>query len=183
MESTPPKDIISQVREISQVEGNAIAQPFDNVTIIFAKITGIHDLFETKPTVTVVGTLDKLYKKIDALTDVFAVEKIKIVGDTYMAAVVSPLKMMTTPSSYDFAFALMNVVDVDGAEDNLKYKIGMHTGSVVAGVIGKRKFTYDLWGDAANRQQNVQLWNEGRIQTCRDNTGRPGTPGSRTNLT
>ena len=99
LESTLPKDIISQVREISQVEGNAIAQPFDNVTIIFAKITGIHDLFETKPTVTVVGTLDKLYKKIDALKSLPLKRSRPSVTRTW-PQLVSPLKMMTTPSSW-----------------------------------------------------------------------------------
>jgi class 3 adenylate cyclase len=146
-----PKEIISTVKTMSQTKGSRYCVSYSQVTIMFAKICGIHEMFEELPTVEVVGQLDALFKLIDNTTDTFSIEKIKTVGDTYMCA--SGLPTPHPDHAYNmanFAFALADRVVSFNHHGTLDYKIGMCIGKIVAGVIGKTKFTYDIWGDAAN---------------------------------
>merc|ERR1711871_806045 len=148
----------------------AIANTYSCCTICFAKITGIHHLFETQPTVSVLGQVDELYKAIDAETDVHTVEKIKTVGDVYMAASGLPQKnKYHAIIMVDFCFAISKQVHFFAhkwEESKLGFKIGVSSGPIVAGVIGQNKYTYDLWGDAANTASRMYSFGKkGKIQT------------------
>ena len=149
--SVLPLAIINDVKEIAKTQSGRYCVSYDNVTILFAKITGVHEMFEELPTVEVVGQLDRLFKSIDFITEAYTIEKIKTVGDTYMCA--SGLPVPHPNHAYKmayFAFALGNVVKTFNENKKLNFKTGMCIGKIVAGVIGKTKYTYDLWGDAAN---------------------------------
>ncbi len=166
LECVLPKEIIPVVKDMANTKSNRYCVSYDNVTILFAKITGVHEMFEELPTVEVVGQLDRLFKEIDNTTDMYSIEKIKTVGDTYMCA--SGLPTPHPNHAYrmaSFAFALGNVVTTFSENKKLNYKTGMCIGKIVAGVIGKTKFTYDIWGDAANTASRMYSHGvKGKIQ-------------------
>eukprot|EP00944_MAST-04C_sp_MAST-4C-sp1_P006113 g6113.t1 len=166
LECVLPKEIIPIVKDMANTKSSRYCVSYDKVTILFAKITGVHEMFEELPTVEVVGQLDRLFKDIDVTTDLYTIEKIKTVGDTYMCA--SGLPTPHPNHAYRmarFAFALGNVVKTFSENKKLNYKTGMCIGKIVAGVIGKTKFTYDIWGDAANTASRMYSHGvKGKIQ-------------------
>jgi adenylate cyclase len=119
----------------------------------------------------VVGILDNLFSHFDALAERYGLEKIKTIGDCYMAAggVPSPrpdharaLALMALEMQ-----AAMHSIDEVG-ELGLELRIGINSGPVVAGVIGRKRFLYDLWGDAVNTASRMESHGtSGRIQITR----------------
>ena len=160
LERVLPKELIPRVRKLQ--DGSAIADMYDSVTIIFAKIIGLHEMFDTLPTVQVVDVIDRLYRQIDGLIDEdhSRIEKIKTVGDTYMAGagLPTPTKTHGVDMTY-FAFAFAKQImkfnqhyhlGEPGKAPKLDYKIGISSGKIVAGVIGRKNPVYDTFGDAVN---------------------------------
>jgi adenylate cyclase len=140
-----PKDIIKWVKSMAQVKDAAIAHKYESCSITFIKFVGIHYLFENQPTVEVIKTINKLYRRIDRLTDpMHLVEKIKTVGDVYMAAsgIPSPNNLHAVIIN-DFCFDVVEEVRRFSIRYKVKlsFKIGISSGPIVAGVIGKNKFT------------------------------------------
>lgn len=172
LETVLPKELITMVKQMSEVKDAAIAHKYESCTITFIKIVGIHALFESKPTVTVMETVDKLYRKIDGLTNRHLVEKIKTVGDVYMAASGLPRPnnkhaIIIADFCFDVAESVVNYSSKKGIA--LSFQIGVSSGAVVAGVIGKNKYTYDLWGDAANVASRMYSFGKkGKIMTTID---------------
>jgi adenylate cyclase len=108
----------------------------------------------------VVGLLDRLFTSFDGLVDRYDVEKIKTIGDCYMVAAGVPRRRA------DHAQALAGLALEmrecaksclpEGAEHDLRLRIGISSGPVVAGVIGRRRFLYDLWGDTVNMASRME---------------------------
>ena len=119
----------------------------------------------------VVGILDDLFSYFDILADRYAVEKIKTIGDCYMVAAGVP----SPRPDHARALALMalDMVDAMRSRDGvghlgLEVRIGINSGPVVAGVIGRKRFLYDLWGDAVNTASRMESQGTpGRIQITR----------------
>jgi len=107
----------------------------------------------------VVGLLDRLFTDFDALVDRYGLEKIKTIGDAYMVA--SGVPRRRPDHAHALAAMALEMLDLvathrrdDGAA--IELRIGINSGPVVAGVIGRRKFIYDLWGDAVNTASRME---------------------------
>jgi adenylate cyclase len=143
-----------------QSDPNSIADHFDDASILFADVVDFTPLSSRLDAREVVALLDRLFTRFDELVDRHDVEKIKTIGDCYMAAAGVP-----SPRA-DHAHALAALALEmhecaknclpDGAERDLRLRIGISSGPVVAGVIGRRRFLYDLWGDTVNMASRME---------------------------
>jgi adenylate cyclase len=140
-------------------EGEIIADAFPSVTVLFADIVGFTPLSERLPAPDVVELLDRVFGRWDALVATHGVEKIKTIGDAYMAAGGIPVPRADHASAIaELALAMGPELDRCAAEIGLELevRIGIDTGPVVAGVIGRAKFIYDLWGDTVNAASRME---------------------------
>ena len=137
-----------------------IAESFESVTVLFADIVGFTVLSQHISATELVSGLDLLFSQFDELAEKHGLEKIKTIGDAYMA--VSGLPEAREDHAESAAKMAMEMVEVVkdfaglGGDSRLQVRIGLHTGEVVAGIIGKKKFAYDLWGDAVNTAARME---------------------------
>ncbi len=132
-----------------------IADRFDDVAIVFSDFVGFTGITERLPVATLVASLNGLFSAFDAACAEFGVEKIKTIGDAYMAAA----GLSATPTGHVHAAADLAVAmraAVEAAGEPWHVRIGLHVGPAVAGVIGTTKFVYDLWGDAVNTASRLE---------------------------
>ena len=120
------------------------------------------------PAPKVVRLLNDLFSRFDELAEIYELEKIKTIGDAYMvAAGVPEPRKDHAQASAEMALAMLQVISEFNAQQGvtLAVRIGMHSGPVVAGVIGVKKFIYDLWGDTVNIASRMESSGvPGRIQ-------------------
>jgi adenylate cyclase len=141
-------------------ESNAvIADTCPNTTIMFVDIVGSTRLAESMAPEALVELLNSIFSEIDDLTEKYGLEKIKTIGDAYMVVAGAPEQradhaQTVAAMSLEIKERLANVNNV--ANLALDVRIGIHSGTVVAGVIGKKKFSYDLWGDAVNTAARLE---------------------------
>jgi len=136
-----------------------IADASSGVTVLFADIVGFTPLSERLSASEVVALLDRVFAGWDALATRYGVEKIKTIGDAYMAASGIPLPRDDHAEAIgEMALAMGPAVERCAAESGspLEVRIGIDTGPVVAGVIGRAKFIYDLWGDTVNTASRME---------------------------
>jgi len=151
---------------------NIVADKYDDASILFADIAGYTKrASDTNPS-ELVRFLDRLYTDLDALVDRHGLEKIKTSGDSYMVVSGVPeprpdhIEALAC-LALDMADAVSDLKDPQGREVPLR--IGLAAGPVVAGVVGARKFFYDVWGDAVNVAARMETTDvEGRIQVPHD---------------
>ncbi len=143
-----PETIADQLRNSNQ----SVADSFDNVTILFADIVGFTQYSNHMTPSELVAMLDEIFSEFDALVDKYGIEKIKTIGDAYMA--VGGLPTADALHCHKVAMMALEINDIIkdkyAKKYDLKLRIGIHTGKAVAGVIGNKKFSYDLWGDSVN---------------------------------
>lgn len=149
-----------------------IADKYDDASVLFADIAGFTRQASDTAPAELVGFLDRLYTQLDGLVDRHGLEKIKTSGDSYMivSGVPEPradhLEALAR-LALDMATAVADLTDVRGRAVPLR--IGLAAGPVVAGVVGARKFFYDVWGDAVNVAARMETTDvEGRIQVPQD---------------
>lgn len=136
-----------------------IADRVDGVTILFADLVGSTQLSEQLTPNQLVKVLNDLFTPFDLLADRFGLEKIKTLGDAYMVVGGLPAARPDHVEAIaDMALAMREELARHGVPGfgRLRMRFGIHTGSVVAGVIGKRKFSYDLWGDTVNTASRME---------------------------
>ncbi len=143
-----PQTIVEQLRESNQ----SVAESFDSVTVIFIDIVGFTELSSSINPAKLVQILDAIFSEFDKLVDKYEIEKIKTIGDAYMAVCGLPNPdEKHCQKVAELALEINELVSKKIFENyQLKVRIGIHTGRVVAGVIGNKKFSYDLWGDTVN---------------------------------
>ena len=160
-----PATIAERLKDPSR---NIIADKYDDASVLFADIAGYTKRASDTPPDDLVRFLDRLYTDLDALVDRHGLEKVKTSGDSYM--VVSGVPQPRSDHvealaclALDMADAVADLKDPRGREVPLR--IGLAAGPVVAGVVGARKFFYDVWGDAVNVASRMETTDvEGRIQ-------------------
>jgi class 3 adenylate cyclase len=146
----------------------AIVDSYTHVTVLFADIVGFTAFSQGVSPEVLVGVLNDLFTRFDHIAERRGLEKIKTIGDCYMAAAGLPVVV----SDHADRAAHMSLDMLDAIEDfnatspyPLNIRIGMSTGAAVAGVIGKSKFLYDLWGDVVNTASRMESHGiAGRIQ-------------------
>lgn len=143
------------IAERMQIGERRIAENFSNVTVLFADIVDFTQLASDLPPEELVALLDAIFSDFDALAERHSLEKIKTIGDAYMAVCGIPEPHPDHCLNVAlFALDLLRIIERYTIHTNtttpLQVRIGIHTGSVVAGVIGKKKFSYDLWGETVN---------------------------------
>ena len=155
-----------------------IVDRFPEVTVLFFDLVGFSSLAARVSPVQLVEQLNELFCEFDHLALRFGVEKIKTIGDGYMAVGGLPVPGERQHAAVaDLALAMAWTVDERNAArgSELSFRIGLHTGPVVAGVIGTWKFSYDLWGDTVNVASRMESHSlPGRIQVSADTRARLG---------
>jgi class 3 adenylate cyclase len=153
--NTLPRPILDRLRRGETVIADRIAV----ATILFCDIVDFTTLAGRLPPERMIALLGQLFAAFDALAAEHGVEKIKTIGDCYMAVGGVP----EARPDHATAVAAMAVAMLDAAEvtalavgEQIRLRIGLHTGPLIAGVIGKDKFVYDVWGDAVNTAKRME---------------------------
>ena len=123
------------------------------VSVLFADFVGFGRLAQELPPGEMIGVLDHLFHEFDEAADRFGVEKIKTLGDCYMAACGVPAAQPDHAARLaNLALRMLSIAERSKSDRGLpvQFRIGLHTGPAIAGIIGRRKFCYDLWGDTIN---------------------------------
>lgn len=138
---------------------STIADRFSDATILFADIVDFTRMSQRMDAESLVRMLNDLFTRFDSLTDRYGLEKIKTIGDCYMAVGGVPERRDDHCAAVaSMALDMLREAEAFNAAtgSSLRLRIGVNTGSVVAGVIGRKKFIYDLWGDAVNTASRME---------------------------
>ncbi len=150
-----PSSIAQRLKD----QNTIIADDFEKVTILFADIVGFTSFSEKLSPKRVVDVLNRVFSLFDNLVEKYHLEKIKTIGDAYMVAGGLPSPMKDSVEAIaDLALEMLKALAQFNIENNQTFtiRIGIHTGAVVAGVIGIKKFIYDVWGDTVNTASRME---------------------------
>jgi class 3 adenylate cyclase len=154
-----PKNTANEIME----KGKATKIKYNFVTVLFSDIQGFTKIAEEMNPEVLIDELDKFFFYFDSVVEKFGIEKIKTIGDAYMCAGGIPEKNRTNPVEVILAAlemkAYMNKLKETSELEGMKYwdiRIGIHTGTVVAGVVGQKKLSYDIWGDTVNTASRME---------------------------
>ena len=161
-----------QIARKLQQRPRTIAEQFDRVTVMFADLVNFTETSSHLTPEALVSLLNQVFSRFDQLVNQYGLEKIKTIGDEYMAAAGLPDAMPDhAPRMAQLALALQREIKTFTTPDGtpLNLRIGLNSGPVIAGVIGQQKFAYDLWGNTVNvasRMESTSL--PGQIQVSPD---------------
>jgi class 3 adenylate cyclase len=136
-----------------------IADTHPSVTVLFSDLEGFTALTRTLPAREAVGLLDSLVSAFDEAAERHGVEKIKTIGDGYMAACgLATPRLDHARRAVEFALEIGRIVERTSRErgHDLSLRVGLASGPVVAGIIGRQKFLYDVWGETVNRASRAR---------------------------
>jgi class 3 adenylate cyclase len=165
-----PRSIASRLMDDDKTKlDRSIADRFDDVTVLFADLVGFTDLSRRIGSDELVRVLNRLFSEFDRIASRHDVEKIKTIGDAYMAACGLPEPNTNHAENIaKAAFEMLQAVNSFNEDSGyrLELRIGINTGEVVAGVIGEQRLLYDLWGEAVNIASRMESTSKpGIIQT------------------
>ncbi len=161
-----PKEIAAILKN----ESRTIADQFDGASILFADLVGFTQLSTKLAPVEMVNLLNQVFSHFDTLIERYQVEKIRTIGDNYMVAAGVPrARRDHAVCLAEIALQMRDYVDslppVHG--ERIQFRFGINSGPVIGGVIGRRKFVYDVWGDAVNIASRMESQGlAGKIQVA-----------------
>ncbi|MBX2980619.1 MAG: tetratricopeptide repeat protein [Flavobacteriales bacterium] len=154
-----PEEVAEELKE----RGEAQARHFDSATILFTDFKGFTQLSEQVTPAELVAELNTCFKAFDAIMTKYRIEKIKTIGDAYMAAGGLPDPKHGSPADVvHAALEMQDFMKAHKAEREalskayFEMRVGIHTGPVVAGIVGVKKFQYDIWGDTVNTASRME---------------------------
>jgi adenylate cyclase len=154
-----PRNTASEIMET----GKATKMKYNFVTVLFSDIQGFTKIAEETNPEVLIDELDKFFFHFDSVVEKYGIEKIKTIGDAYMCAGGIPEKNRTNP--VEVILAALEMQDYMGKLKEtsivagMKFwdiRIGIHTGTVIAGVVGQKKLSYDIWGDTVNTASRME---------------------------
>jgi len=158
-----PGEIADELKKF----GKSYARKHDQVSVLFADIKGFTSIAEKLTPVKLVTQLDEVFGAFDNIIAKHGMEKIKTIGDAYMCACGLPLSDNENAiKSVNAALDMQQFIKEFGAANKIQnlpvfeIRIGIHTGPLVAGVVGLKKFAYDIWGDAVNLASQMEQHSE-----------------------
>jgi guanylate cyclase len=154
-----PKDVAEALKE----EHRTIAAQYDAASVLFADIVSFTPMAAALSPRQLVDLLNEVFQCFDGLVDKFGLEKIKTIGDCYMVAAGVP-RARSDHATTIVQLALEMQAEIGAREfcgHRLTFRIGINSGPVVAGVIGRKKFSYDLWGDTVNLASRMESHGQG----------------------
>ncbi len=150
-----PANIIRDLKE----SGTTIPKKHKNITVIFTDFEGFTELVESISPITLVNELNEIFGRFDEIMEETGVEKIETIGDAYMAAGGLDKEMTNHAANCVIAAQkMLSYLEERNQSHELiwKMRVGIHTGTAVAGVVGKKKFAYDLFGDTINTTSRIE---------------------------
>jgi class 3 adenylate cyclase len=150
LENILPKSVADRLTK----EKTSFADSFTECSVLFADISGFTSWSENHDPTEVANRLNEIFTKFDEAVDRANLTKIKTNGDSYM--VVAGLPELRNDHAYALILLAMEFHVIAEQDTNFKFRIGINSGSVAAGVIGKKRFIYDLWGDTVNTASRME---------------------------
>jgi guanylate cyclase len=147
-----------EIADILRSEKRVVADAFEGASILFADVVNFTPMSAAMTPVELVNLLNEVFSHFDMLTEKHHLEKIKTIGDCYMVA--SGIPIPRADHAQAVTRMALDILDYVKSRDfngrKLSFRIGINSGPVVAGVIGQKKFAYDLWGDAVNTASRME---------------------------
>ncbi|WP_296311214.1 adenylate/guanylate cyclase domain-containing protein [Winogradskyella sp. UBA3174] len=152
-----------EIAEELKAKGSADARDFDLVSILFTDFKGFTEASEKLTAKELIGEINVCFKAFDLICEVYKIEKIKTIGDAFMAAGGLPVPFDdSVKNTVLAALEMQEFINTRLEEKELinetafKMRVGIHTGPVVAGIVGVKKFQYDVWGDTVNTASRME---------------------------
>jgi len=153
----------AEVAEELKLNGVSPARTYDQVTVLFTDIKEFTTISEQLTATELVDEVNVFFQAFDEITSQYKIEKIKTIGDAYLAAGGLNIPRKTEPKSVVLAALAMQKFVKERRELNqqrgfigIEMRCGIHTGPVVAGIVGLKKFQYDIWGDTVNTAARME---------------------------
>lgn len=166
-----PRDTADELKKFGKVE----AKKYESVTVLFTDFEGFTTYAENSPPEKLVESVDMYFSEFDKIMEYYNIEKIKTIGDSYMCAAGLPEQTenhaeLMTQAALDIMDFVKKSKQMHAVSDlRFNIRVGIHTGPVVAGVVGKYKFSYDIWGDTVNVASRIESSCEpGKISISED---------------
>lgn len=158
-----PEEISQELKEY----GKTKARSFESATVLFADIQGFTSISTQLSAEDIVSSIDEYFEAFDRVVEKHGIEKIKTIGDAYLCVGGIPVATQNhaeavLQTAKDFLAEVERLKLSRSAEGKhtFEFRLGIHTGPVVAGIVGIKKFAYDIWGDTVNTASRLQQYSE-----------------------